>query len=186
MDTPPKTGPTQPQDAGFIGEHDIRLNDDGFTFTVTETITFLTVSGEVITVPADFVTDLTSIPDFAQCGAVLMVIGLLAHRYLDVGFLFGMESLPIPFGLLLIWFSGSLRPLHRYVKAAVIHDWLYTTHYGPRSHCDKIFQEALVDSKTEDWERVAIYWAVRVWGVYAWRSRSPHRVMPKDQRDQAV
>ena len=166
---------------GFIGEVDFRQDVNCYTFTVTKPLTFIAATGEVITVPKNFTTDLASIPDFAKCGVVLVLVGLLLHHYLHLWFLFGLESLPIPLGFLVIWFSGRLHHHGRYTSAAILHDWLYGTKPFERAHCDRLFRESLEDCYTEDGQRIVIYWAVRAWGWYAWRYESKDRMIPKSQ-----
>jgi hypothetical protein len=56
-------------------------------------------------------------------------------------------------------------------KAAVLHDFLYTVPIGQldRKIVDNYFLEALEDCGVGYWTRYAMYWAVRVYGVFRWR-----------------
>jgi hypothetical protein len=67
---------------------------------------------------------------------------------------------------------GMLDVAGRSRRAAVLHDWLYTTQTLSRAHCDAIFRNAL----TAEGVSIAgrwIYWAgVRVGGWLAWGSKA--------------
>jgi hypothetical protein len=65
-------------------------------------------------------------------------------------------------------FWNILPPFGKYTEAAVLHDWLYRTHLVPRPDADEILLEAMKLCKTELWERVVIYCAVRAFGWFAW------------------
>ena len=55
-------------------------------------------------------------------------------------------------------------PWDKYGKAAVLHDYLYSTKLFPRKTCDKIFKEAMTVLKVPKWKRELMYLAVRLFG----------------------
>ena len=76
-------------------------------------------------------------------------------------------------------FWPILPPTGSYGKAAVIHDYCYTTALYPRSKCDKIFLEAMEVLKVKKWKRKSMYWAVNLFGILAWRK---HRKRDKENK----
>ena len=68
-------------------------------------------------------------------------------------------------------FWQLLPPTGIYGKAAVIHDWVYSTELFKRSECDLIFYEAMGVLKVPQWKRWVMYRAVRTFGyTSAWMS----------------
>lgn len=71
--------------------------------------------------------------------------------------------------------------LGRHNKAAVIHDAIYqgalakpyNVQYGgfTRRVADKIFLNAMQDLGVPKWKRTLMYWAVRLFGGFAWRKQ---------------
>ena len=56
----------------------------------------------------------------------------------------------------------------RFVRAALIHDWLYSSHLIDRKTADKAFKAVLLEDGVSDWRASAMYSAVRAGGLYAW------------------
>ena len=61
----------------------------------------------------------------------------------------------------------------KYGKAAVVHDYLYSTQeYGDEKHrrrrADEIFREAMEVLDVAVWRRILMFWAVRAFGWLAW------------------
>lgn len=56
----------------------------------------------------------------------------------------------------------------KYGNAAVIHDWLYWSQDRDRSEADKIMLEAMKILTVSKWKRHLIYFAVRLFGIFAW------------------
>jgi hypothetical protein len=83
------------------------------------------------------------------------------------GFATDFASIPRPFWL--IWPRWG-----RYGSAAVIHDWLYWEQIMPRATADHILREGMSVVGVDKFTRNAIYYAVRIFGSFAWR---------KNQRD---
>lgn len=84
-------------------------------------------------------------------------------RYIDVpkGFETNFASVPRIF-----W--SLLAPIGPYVKAAVIHDYLYRKQVFSRSRADSYFFEAMKDSGTNWAQRQIIWQQVRAFGWFAW------------------
>lgn len=73
------------------------------------------------------------------------------------GFITDFASVPrIPIAHLLAANCGH--------EAAVIHDWLYTTHQVPRGKADAIFEEALLVGKEPAWRAWLMWAGVRIGG----------------------
>jgi hypothetical protein len=58
----------------------------------------------------------------------------------------------------------------KYGNAAVIHDFLYYQQKYNRKEADTIFREAMGVLEVPVWQQFFIYWAVRGFGLFAWRS----------------
>ena len=88
------------------------------------------------------------------------------------GFITDFASVPrIPVAFLLV---GCMA--HR---AAVIHDWLYTSHEVDRATADKIFKEAALLDGAAEW-RSLVFWAgVRIGGGNSWNSDSRRERQPE-------
>ncbi len=79
------------------------------------------------------------------------------------GFVFNMASTPR-----VIWTFISPFDLG---PSAVIHDWLYNTHYDfTRKDADQILMRMMQQSGISRWKRHAAYRAVRLLGRGAWRA----------------
>jgi hypothetical protein len=76
-------------------------------------------------------------------------------------------SIPKP-----LWcFIGS--PLTgRYVRAAIVHDALYSAQIISRKECDYILLELMEQDKVPKWKRLAMFYAVRLFGWTHWNKRS--------------
>jgi hypothetical protein len=53
-------------------------------------------------------------------------------------------------------------------EAAVIHDWLYTTHLVDRATADAVLREASAVTGVPWWRRTLMYWGVRIGGASHW------------------
>lgn len=81
------------------------------------------------------------------------------------GFMTDLASVPrIPAAYLLFGDRGQ--------KAAVIHDWLYSTRAYERRVCDNIFLEALALSGYNWFTRNMMYLGVRAGGGWAWKDEN--------------
>lgn len=65
-------------------------------------------------------------------------------------------------------FWSFLPPLGRYTKAAVVHDYLYRTHLKTKEDADKIFLWLMEDLGVEKVRRIAMYYAVKLFGKKAY------------------
>lgn len=58
-------------------------------------------------------------------------------------------------------------------KAAVVHDWLYTTHQVDRATADQVFHEASIAMGVPGWRAWIMKLAVRVGGGGSWDAPGP-------------
>jgi hypothetical protein len=65
----------------------------------------------------------------------------------------------------LLW--GLIPPYGRYIRAAIIHDYLYATGKIDRERADGIFLALMRQDKVEKWKQIIMYLAVRGFG---WRN----------------
>jgi len=66
-----------------------------------------------------------------------------------------------------LWWIIS--PIGRHAKAAVVHDYCYTIHYGnDRQLCDDMFAEAMKVLGVSRWKIFCMYWSVRLFAQRAW------------------
>ncbi len=70
-------------------------------------------------------------------------------------------------------FHSILPAWGRYGKAAVIHDYMYQDTDSPwltRKMADELFYGAMLVSGTKPWKAKVMYWAVRLFGGFAWQA----------------
>lgn len=65
-------------------------------------------------------------------------------------------------------FWPIIDPVGEHGKAAVIHDYCYSTACYTKSRSDKIFLEAMEVLNVEEWKRETMYYAVAWFGYFAW------------------
>lgn len=101
------------------------------------------------------------------------------------------RTISVPFGFVTDYASVPRLPLaflvtgDRAHEAAVIHDWLYTTHVIdhleiPRELADAIFREAVEAAEGKAWLATLMWLGVRLGGSAAWDA--PARVQPEHVR----
>jgi len=56
-------------------------------------------------------------------------------------------------------------PIGIYNKAAMVHDYLYTSAILPRKECDLFFLQAMEVLQVPKWKRKMMFWAVRCFGA---------------------
>ena len=89
---------------------------------------------------------------------------------INVGIGFQTDFASIP---RLLW--AFLPQWGKYGNAAVIHDWLYWDQRRGRRASDDIFLEGMKVLEVSAWKRNVIYYAVRAFGGFAWRSNRSRR-----------
>jgi len=57
-------------------------------------------------------------------------------------------------------------PIGLYGKAAVLHDYLYSSHIVTKNKADQLFREAMLVLKVPHWKAEAFYIAVKYFGRY--------------------
>lgn len=67
-------------------------------------------------------------------------------------------------------FWSIFPPFGPYMKAAVLHDYLYQSHLLPRKDADKLFLQAMTELQVPRSTRTIMYWAVRLFGAKAYNS----------------
>lgn len=87
-----------------------------------------------------------------------------------MGFVTDFASVPRVIGMWLLYGGKGQR-------AAVIHDWLYSTQMHDREVADAVFKEALQVSDYAQWEVGGMYAGVRVGGWVAWNKKN----IPQDR-----
>jgi hypothetical protein len=101
-----------------------------------------------------------------------------------VGFLTDFASVPrIPVAFLLMGNCAQ--------EAAVIHDWLYSTHETTREQADAVFWEACLVLGLYEWRANLMHWGVRIGGAGPWEAagqqQKPHveQAITEAQREAA-
>ncbi len=59
--------------------------------------------------------------------------------------------------------------------AAVVHDWLYTTHPVERSVADEMFRRACIDCGVSPWRAYIMWLGVRAGGASSWAAAGPQQ-----------
>jgi hypothetical protein len=88
----------------------------------------------------------------------------IANRVIvaPIGFITDLASVPrIPFAY---WACGGCAN-----EAAVVHDYLYTSHIVSRSVADEVLREAAAITGVPWWKRMLFFAAVRVFGGSHWK-----------------
>lgn len=78
------------------------------------------------------------------------------------------------------WFWWAFPPFGPWSAAAVLHDWLYSTHQVSRKDADGIFLRVMLASGTKLWRAAVAYRAVRIFGGSAWRRKAPEPPSPAE------
>jgi hypothetical protein len=68
-------------------------------------------------------------------------------------------------------FWGLISPVDNHAKASILHDYCYSIGYVSRKHSDEIFKESMKVLKVNPIKIFLMYWAVRLFGKFAWCSR---------------
>lgn len=94
------------------------------------------------------------------------------------------RSVAVPFGFITDFASVPRIPVAYLLAggcanaAAVIHDWLYTTHEVPRATADAVFREAIEAGGERGWRAWLMWLGVRVGGSGPWgddgQKQPPH------------
>lgn len=103
----------------FIGDCELVPVDDT-NWRVKHSFTFVTANGGRVRVPADFHTDLASVPALERIGSVLMlaawaISGTLTEWVIPLGVA----------GFALCWIAKLYRPYGKHSVADVLHDYMY-------------------------------------------------------------
>lgn len=135
-------------------------NADGSKWRLDEPFQYAWRHYRYIDVPAGFRTDFASIPPLSLIG------GLIASMASIVGWhgLFWAAMAVVLIAHLLLH-TGS------YTRAAVVHDWLYTTQQYSRRESDAMLFQAMGACGTHLWKRCVIWLAVRLFGWACWHGR---------------
>ena len=67
-------------------------------------------------------------------------------------------------------FWSIFPPYGEYTQAAVLHDYLYQTHFRTKKESDLIFLEAMGVLKVPAWKKYIMYEAVNLFGGHAWKT----------------
>lgn len=97
------------------------------------------------------------------------------HYILPVGGGGGGIFIEVPIGYVtdfasvpkLLW--SIFPPIGEFSRAAIIHDWMYSEAACSRFLADAIFRDLMKDLGTPLWRRVAMYYAVRLFGRGTWK-----------------
>jgi len=87
------------------------------------------------------------------------------------GFITDLASIPR-----LFW--NILPPFGKYTAGAVIHDYLYRTRLVSRALADRTLLTGMKLGRVPFWQRLVIYWNVRIFGGFAWRDDARHLPKP--------
>jgi hypothetical protein len=140
---------------------------DGQNWRLDSELKFLLPTGETITVPAGFKTDLASIPPLGFIGGLVMLLGaaligiaLLGTAAALMAWGYGL----IGSGFLVCAASPFLKAYGRYTYSAVLHDWMFQTHAYPFTVCNWILLLGMKSEDTARWERSLIWLNVQLFG----------------------
>lgn len=86
---------------------------------------------------------------------------------------FDFDGASIPQAL---WGFGLSPMTGGYQRAACLHDALYASEYFEREMCDDIFLEAMESEGVSRFKRLAMYYAVRMFGGSVWKGHNHDEV----------
>ncbi len=143
-------------------------------------------SGNTVTVPASFITDLASVP--TQIVLFLSLVSIIVGHLVPISWLFWI-------GITALVLAILIPKLGRFNVAAVVHDYLYQYHgyneyegkaviqFHPvtRETADRIFYDIMAAFGVKRWRRTIMYWGVRATGALAWRG-GPKRLMKTEAK----
>ena len=75
-----------------------------------------------------------------------------------------------------LWSLGLSPMTGGYQRAACLHDALYASEYFDRKTCDDIFLEAMESDGVPRFKRLAMYYAVRMFGGQVWKGHNKNEV----------
>lgn len=76
----------------------------------------------------------------------------------------------------MLWGLGLSPMTGGYQRAACLHDALYASEYFERELCDDIFLEAMESEGVSRFKRLAMYYAVRMFGGSVWKGHKREEV----------
>lgn len=76
----------------------------------------------------------------------------------------------------MLWGLGLSPMTGGYQRAACLHDALYASEYFEREKCDDIFLEAMESEGVQRFKRLAMYYAVRMFGGSVWKGHNHDEV----------
>lgn len=121
--------------SSFTTPADVRILDS-YKFQLLADFAFYTLSKNTVVIAGEW------------RGAIVLV---------PAGFITDLASVPRA-----LW---SVFPPHgKYAKAAILHDYLYEHAINTKRYADNIFLEAMEVLGVPKWRRLAMYWAVRLFG----------------------
>jgi len=95
-----------------------------------------------------------------------------------IGGKYSKDTIRVPAGFITDFTSTPseiwmiIPPWGKYGKAAVVHDYLYQTASRTRKEADDIFREAMEVLGVDKVRVFLMYWAVRLFGVFAYKGQS--------------
>lgn len=93
----------------------------------------------------------------------LTYLSEVARRTIDVPAGFQTDLASVPRAPLVYLLCGDCAR-----EAAVVHDYLYTTHLVDRATADAVLREASAVTGVPAWRRCLMYWGVRLGGARHW------------------
>jgi len=81
-----------------------------------------------------------------------------------VGFKTDGATIPRPF-----WLTTGTPFRPEYIRAAIVHDYLYQTGQLSRLEADSIFRMILLEDGTGRYQAFKMFWALRAFGWLVWR-----------------
>lgn len=150
----------------FTTKLDVSPMDDGVRWKLNKSLVYVDDEGNLITVPAGFITDFASIPPLATIGGWVIIFAVFLSRICPLtGWgLFG-------FALWVVMISDGMEHEGSWDAASCLHDWLYATRCRSFLKSNWILYRAMIAKGggwTILWKRVVIFLGVELGGYVAW------------------
>lgn len=103
--------------------------------------------------------------EYELCETLIFVSDEIGDVWVPSGTVTDFASIPR-----LFW--RILPPWDTHRRAAIVHDFLYSTQTQPKATADKVFLEAMKALKVPAWKAQAMYHAVKWFGFAAWNQHT--------------
>lgn len=151
--------------AATFSEVDYSPLGDGVHYRLLRPLIYTDAMGRRTVIPADFVSDLASVPDCARIGLILLLLGVWFHwRWVFVG------------GVVIVWLARQIDNRAKTDREAILHDWRFWNGGGCAAFFRANWELYHAMRLRNPWLLCAVYWFnLTLFGCFAWWSNAKKR-----------